>query len=101
MFISQDQDPKSKSKVLTFKSEFEMGNLEFAFLHPSKLPNTAVYSLFPQQDTNSDHAHNWFFFTASNFDPSTTYKFVIQIALITENQRPFISLQGQQTNLAP
>jgi hypothetical protein len=101
MFISQDQEPKSKAKVLNFKSEFETGNLEYAFLHPTKLPHTAVYSLFPQLDTNADHAQNWFFFTASNFDPATTYKFVIQIALMTELQKPFISLHGQQTNLAP
>ena len=79
MFLSQGQKPNTHPKILTFKSEFECGNLEFAFLHETKLPKLEVYSLFPQQDTNSDLPSNWFFFTASNFEPTTTYKFIIQV----------------------
>lgn len=60
--------------TLEFDSRFEGGNLMYAFQNKEMKNN---YTLFLQNDTNSNGYNQWFYFSIKNINTKCTYRFSI------------------------
>ena len=76
--VQTNPDPYFTGKRIEagiFTSEFECGNLEYAFRH-QKPDDEEYYSLFLQRDYNSQGHQSWFYFQAT-LKPFHNYTFVL------------------------